>query len=167
MKIYLVLFMLMITKVMTFSQNVDSLFNESLELIRLQSFCQAIPCLQKAHELAPKKLNIMLQLAFCYTQTKELDKSAFLYRQIIQNRPEYTQGYYMLGNVLLLQKDYSNALIMSNKALDFDCDNADHLLLKGQILIEIGDKKKACKYFKKAKRNGSEEAKFTMSKYCK
>jgi len=167
MKIYLIVFMLMIGKTSMFGQNVDSLFDESMNLIRQQAFKEALVPLQKAHELAPGKLNILLQLAFCFTQTNNLNESAQLYRKIIQNRPEYVQAYYMLANVLLLQKDYDNALNMSNKALDLDSDNSDHLLLKGQILIELGNKKEACKYFKQAKRAGSEEAKFTMAKYCK
>lgn len=167
MKIYLMLFIIAFGSLFGHAQSTDSLFNKSMELINQQEFLNAIPLLKKAHDISPDKLNIILQLAFCYTQSDQLEMSADLYQKIVLKRPDYAQAYYMLANILLLQSKYDNALSMSNKAIELISDNADFYLVNGQVLIELGKKKAACRMFKKAKRLGSQEAIITMYKYCK
>ncbi|MFO7865032.1 MAG: tetratricopeptide repeat protein [Salinivirgaceae bacterium] len=167
MKIYLTLFCLLSLLLSANAQNSDSLLKVGMELIRQHQFEKAIPVLEKAKSLDAEKMNIRLQLAFCYTQTEQLDESIKLYQQIIDERPDFVEGYYMLANVFLLKQEYQKALNMSNLSIDMDDDNPDYYLVKAQVLRHMGDLKAACKNYKKAKRKGSHEAEKSMEKYCK
>ncbi|MDA3865859.1 MAG: tetratricopeptide repeat protein [Salinivirgaceae bacterium] len=167
MKIYLTLFCLLSLLLSTNAQNSDSLLKVGMELIREHQFEKAIPVLEKAKSLDAEKINIRLQLAFCFTQTEQLDESIKLYQQIIDERPDFVEGYYMLANAFLLKEDYKNALIMSDISIEAGGDNPDHYLIKAQVLRHMGNLKDACKYYKKAKRRGSHEAEKSMEKYCK
>ncbi len=167
MKKYLVLFFMLIIVLASFSQNNDTLMDYSMKLIRQQQFAKAIPHLIKFSENHPDHLNSKLQLAFCYRQTNDLEKSIDLYQKIIAERPEYDRAYYMLANLFKKKGNLSKASELGQKLLEFDKENPDYLLINAQILREKGDLKQACKYYKKAKREGSSEAKFSYKKYCK
>jgi tetratricopeptide (TPR) repeat protein len=167
MKKYLTLILTLFAFISLYSQKNDSLMDYSMRLIQKQEFAKAIPHLIKYSSNNPDHLNSKLQLAFCYTQTNELEKSNELYRKIISARPEYDRAYYMLANNYYRLNNSAKALEMANSALNLVADDPDYLLMKGQALRQSGDAKQACKYFKKAKKAGSSEAKFEYTKYCK
>ncbi len=167
MKKYFVLFLTFITVLTAFSQDNDTLMDYSMKLIRQQQFAKAIPHLVKYSKNHPDHLNSQLQLAFCYRQTNELEKSIKLYQKIVAQRPEYDRAYYMLANVFMEKGKLDKANELGKKLLEFDNESADYLLINAQILREKGKLKQACKYYKKAKRSGSSEAKLSYKKYCK
>lgn len=150
-----------------YSQENDTIMDYSMKLIQKQEFAKAIPFLQDYSSDNPDHLNSKLQLAFCYTQTGDLNKSIGLYQSILSERPNYHRAYYMLANIYYRQDNSAKALEMINSALSMEESDPDYLLMKGQALRKTGDLKQACKYFKKARKEGSSEAKFEYTKYCK
>ena len=167
MKKYLVLILILGIGNTLFSQTGDTIMQYSLKLIRQQKFAKAIPYLQEYSKQNPDHLNSKLQLAFCFTQTGQLNKSIKLYKSIVAQRAAYDRGYYMLANLYLQKQAFSQALNFVNKALSFDKSNADYLLAKAQILRQQGKMDEACQFYKKAKRKGSSEAKRSLKKYCR
>lgn len=167
MKKYLIIILTICCFYSLYSQENDTLMDYSMKLIQKQEFTKAIPHLINYITNHPDHLNSELQLAFCYTQTGDLQKSIDLYQKILSERPDYDRAYYMLANIYYRQKNNAKALEMANNALNLSKDNPDYLLMKGQTLRQTGELKQACKYFKKAKKAGSTEAKFEYTKYCK
>lgn len=167
MKKYLTLILTLISFYSLYSQENDSLMDYSMTLIQKQEFAKAIPYLKTYSSNHPDHLNSKLQLAFCYTQTNDIQNSINLYNTIISERPNYDRAYYMLANNYYRLGNSFKALEMSNKALNLVDDDPDYLLMKGQALKQSGNAKQACKYFKKAKKAGSSEASFEYTKYCK
>jgi len=167
MKKYFMLFLTITAVLCAFSQDNDTLMDYSMKLIRNQQFAKAIPYLEKYSGNHHNHLNSRLQLAFCYRQTNNLNKSISLYQDIIAQRPEYDRAYYMLANAFMEKGNLDKANDLGKKLLRFDDENPDYLLINAQILREKGDLKQSCKYYKKAKRSGSNEAKHSYKKYCK
>jgi tetratricopeptide (TPR) repeat protein len=167
MKKYLTLILTLLAFCSLYSQENDTLMDHSMKLIQKQEFAKAIPYLQKYSSNNPDHLNSKLQLAFCFTQTGDLNKSISLYQNILAERPEYHRAYYMLANIYYRQDNNNSALEMINTALNMEESDPDYLLMKGQVLRKTGDLKQACKFFKKARKAGSSEAKFEYTKYCK
>lgn len=167
MKKYLLLIFAACIVSTVFSQENDTLMDYSLRLIRQQQFAKAIPYLKKFRNSHPDHLNAQLQLAFCYSQVNQTDKSIELYQRIVEKRPEYDRAYYMLANLHMEKKALTKAMQYTNKALLLNKNNPDYLLIKAQVLRRRGDMNQACRYYKKAKRKGSSEAKRSIKKYCK
>jgi len=167
MKKYLTLILVLLSFFPLYAQVNDTIMDYSMKLIQNQEFKKAIPHLKSYSKANPDHLNSKLQLAFCYTQTNDLQKSINLYQTILSQRPEYDRAYYMLANIYYRQENTAKALEMASQALNLVDDNPDYLLMKGQALRQSKDIKKACKYFKKARKKGSNEARFEYQKYCK
>lgn len=167
MKKYLTLICFAFILCASYAQKNDTLLDYSMQLISQQEFKKAIPYLKTYNQHHPENLNAKLQLAFCLTQTGQLDKSINLYQDILSVRPGYHRAYYMLANLYMQKSQLEKALSFSNKALEFENNQPDYLLVKAQILRRQGDIKGACRYYKKAKRKGSSEAKYSLDKYCK
>ncbi len=167
MKKYLMLFCFAFILVASYAQENDTLLDYGMQLISQQEFEKAIPFLNTYSQKHPESLNAKLQLAFCFTQTGQLNKSIDLYKSILSARPGYHRAYYMLANLHMQKKQLDKALNFSNKALSFEKKYPDYLLIKAQILRHRGNLKEACRYYKKAKRKGSTEAKNSLDKYCK
>lgn len=61
-------------------------------------------------------------------------------RQTIRNDPTYQKGYHNLATVLFITRRHDEALAMVDKALRLDPGSRDSMLLKGEILLRLGNK---------------------------
>jgi tetratricopeptide (TPR) repeat protein len=112
---------------------------------------EALPVLEKAHQIKPDDINTTSSLAALYDQLKMWKKSDSLYETAIKKFPE---------NALLLNNySYSlsergiqlnRALEMVRKALEIDSANGAYLDTMGWIYYQLGEYQNALQYIQKA-----------------
>lgn len=71
-------------------------------------------------------------------QNGKLDTAAAEFRQVVEQSPDYAGGHFMLGQVLLKQRDNQEALQHLRKAYELDSGNTSYQLALGQAYVANG-----------------------------
>lgn len=77
-------------------------------------------------------------LAVILAQRKEYDNAISHLQKTIKYEPSYQKGFHNLATVYFITSQFNDALAMVNEGLALDPNSRDSLLLKGEILIKLG-----------------------------
>jgi len=88
-------------------------------------------------------------LGLAYYQQNLFEDAKYAYQQAIILDKDRPQRYISLAQVYRALKQPYNSIISINKALEYDSDNINYLLLLTELFNEVGDNKNAQKTIKK------------------
>jgi tetratricopeptide (TPR) repeat protein len=77
-------------------------------------------------------------LADFYSSINRLDEAISIYQEILMNSPEFTQGHYRLGEIMLMRGDTQGAMAQVDQVLKKDQHDRQALLLRARIRTQTG-----------------------------
>ena len=106
------------------SESIRYAYEAALELMEVQDYVSAIRYLKRSFEIAPDDKEILNDMAFCFEQLDELDRSEEAYRQYLKESPFNDNAWYNLGVVCGRQKKYEEAVIAFEFSITANANNA-------------------------------------------
>ena len=94
--------------------------------------------LKKAHKVKPENIKISEYLAQFYFYKQRTKEAIDVYKVIIENNPDYIEGFFWLGYLYDELGDQTQAIRFWKKGLEIDPDNGPILNSLGYIYAEIG-----------------------------
>ncbi|MFH1454826.1 MAG: O-antigen ligase family protein [bacterium] len=120
-------------------------------LDKMNQYQMALPYLQKAVELSPKKLTIMFELAKCYSYLGQKEKALELAKNTYDLMPEYNDGKMNYIAALILNDKEAQAKELMGSATTTTNENIVRThLIKASAFIQKGDKNSAVAEVQKA-----------------
>lgn len=119
---------------------------------------------QNSLEIFPRGLNAHQELAAIYQMNEEYELAIAQYKKILEHFPGHPEAYYGMALVHFNQKQFLDAIKSSEMAMriylrgNSNKAAADARMLAGKSYLEIGEEKKAIKYFKASKKQLGEQA---------
>jgi len=131
------------------NNNLAALNNKGIALRKLCRWQEAINTLQLGLTIAPKQIELIKNLASCYTLTGDLSKSKLLYKKALNLSPLDLDAHHWLNQLLWEQKDPE--FLDSYKQAINSTNNANQLMLSlGHKLYLSGEHKEAKEILQKA-----------------
>ena len=93
--------------------------------------------------------NTFLQGVQLYQESK-FDQAIAAFEAVLQDKPDFAEGYYNLGMANLHKGEYDNALAAMEKAIELKPDFLEAYFGIGQIYVEKGEYERAIDIFKRA-----------------
>ncbi|MBC1936874.1 tetratricopeptide repeat protein [Listeria grandensis] len=118
-------------KVYPFRPNGEFYFQRGIEAFRNQEMPEALRYLERAAFFEPDEPVIMCQLAICYTELGQFDKSNQILRRVLDEADDIHYCYYFMANNYAYMKDFKRALQHANKYLA--------LVVEGEYVEEAKD----------------------------
>ena len=126
------------------NNNLAALNNKGIALRKLCRWKEAIESLQLGLNVAPNQIELIKNLASCYTLTGDLSKSKLLYKKALNLSPLDLDAHHWLNQLLWEQKD-PEFLDSYRKAIS-STNNSNQLMLSlGHKLYLAGEHKEASK----------------------
>lgn len=94
--------------------------------------------LRQAIKLDSKNAEAHDDLAVLLAQKGEYNNAISHLQETITNDPSYQKGYHNLATVLYITRQYPKALTVINEALEINPGTKESMLLKGEILMKLG-----------------------------
>lgn len=116
--------------------NIDSLFNQAINLAKNQNYSSAISLAKEALKYDSQRGDIMVFVANAYSWAGKND-SALIYIQEAQ-KVKYLQNdfYEAKNNILLRSAKYSELIASCNEALENNYSNTEDIILKKMIAYD-------------------------------
>lgn len=77
-------------------------------------------------------------LADFYSSINRLDEAVNIYQEIVSKSPDYVQGHYRLGEIMLMRGDTTGAMAQADEILKKDAKDRQALLLRARIHAQTG-----------------------------
>jgi tetratricopeptide (TPR) repeat protein len=77
-------------------------------------------------------------LADFYSSVNRLDEAISIYQEIVAKSPDYIQGHYRLGEILLMRGDTQGAMAQADEILKKDSHDRQALLLRARVRTQSG-----------------------------
>ena len=119
-------------------------------LDNMNQYQTALPYLQKAAELSPKKLTMMFELAKCYSYLGQKEKALEIAKNAYDLVPEYNDGKMNYAAALILNDQESLAKKIMGSATTTSENIVRMYLIKASSFIHNGDKNSAIVEVRKA-----------------
>jgi len=119
-------------------------------LDNMNQYQTALPYLQKAVELSPKKLTMMFELAKCYSYLGQKDKALEIAKNAYDLMPEYSDGKMNYAAALILNDQESLAKQIMGTATTTNENIVRMYLIKASGFVQKGDKNSAVAEVRKA-----------------
>ncbi len=134
-----------------FPQDHRFYFYGGVSLSLLDKLKEALPILEKALELKPMEVNVLIQLAIVYDRLGDVTNSDKLYEEILAIQPLNSLANNNYAYSLCIRnKQLDRALKMSRIAIEANPESAAYLDTYGWIHYQMGDYKTALEYITKA-----------------
>ncbi|MBC1433846.1 hypothetical protein HB848_00660 [Listeria rocourtiae] len=104
-------------KIYPFRPNGEFYFQRGIEAFRNQEMSEALRYLERAAFFEPDEPVIMCQLAICYTELAQFDKSNQILRRVLDEADDIHYCYYFMANNYAYMKEFKQALQHANKYL--------------------------------------------------
>ena len=130
-------------------EEVSKIIKDALHLSETGHLDEAVEILEEAKIKYPKKTEIIFNLAKCVFQNKEYDYADVLLSVYIGSNKENKNAFYLAGVVKYKKDDFDDSLKLIEKALSFDPEFIDAMLVQGMINKKRGDYKEAEAIFQK------------------
>lgn len=104
-------------KIYPFRPNGEFYFQRGIEAFRNQEMPEALRYLERAVFFEPDEPVIMCQLAICYTELGQFDKSNQILRRVLDEADDIHYCYYFMANNYAYMKEFKQALQHANKYL--------------------------------------------------
>jgi len=139
------------------NNNLAALNNKGIALRKLCRWKEAIESLQLGLNVAPNQIELIKNLASCYTLTGDLSKSKLLYKKALNLSPLDLDAHHWLNQLLWEQKD-PEFLDSYRKAIS-STNNSNQLMLSlGHKLYLAGEHKEARETLQKSLRINNNHA---------
>jgi tetratricopeptide (TPR) repeat protein len=89
-------------------------------------------------DLDKDKPESMAILADFYSSTNRLDEAINIYQNILTKSPDFSQGRYRLGEIMLMRGDTQGAMAQINEVLAKDQHDRQALLLRARVRAQTG-----------------------------
>ena len=119
-------------------------------LNNMNQYQTALPYLQKAVELSPKKLTMLFELAKCYSYLGEKEKALEIAKSAYDLMPGYDAGKMNYAAALILNNQESLAKEIMNAATTTNENIIRMYLIKASGFVQKGDKYSAVREVEKA-----------------
>jgi len=124
------------------------------------NYDKAITYYKKSIEIYPLGIMAHQNLGVVYNFTKEYKKAEDAYQLLIDIHPKSAEGYFGKANALMMQQEFSDALVNAKKALEiYEKEDSYHLAdgyyLAGVNALYAGQLEEARKYIELARAKGS------------
>ncbi|MCB9757966.1 MAG: tetratricopeptide repeat protein [Candidatus Omnitrophica bacterium] len=130
-------------------KNYDLYNNRGYAYGRLGKNDIALEDYNKGLLIKPDATNILSNRAAAYFGSGQMDLAQKDYEHLIQFDEE--QGNFGLGNIATSNMELEKALDYYNKTISISPEFPQAYVMKGQILLQLGDQQQAVEVFKKAK----------------
>lgn len=97
-----------------------------------------------------KKIIILSKTATDFIINEDYDKAMDAYNKIIKIDKNNYHAFEGKSTIFIIKKDYKNAEIQIDSALEIKSDYAEAYFLKGLLNLKMNNKTKAIKYFEKS-----------------
>ncbi|MGH9932150.1 MAG: tetratricopeptide repeat protein, partial [Pyrinomonadaceae bacterium] len=77
-------------------------------------------------------------LADFYSSINRLDEAVSIYQEIIAKTPDFTQGHYRLGEIMLMRGDTQGAMAQAEEVLKKDQHDRQALILRARVRAQTG-----------------------------
>jgi tetratricopeptide (TPR) repeat protein len=77
-------------------------------------------------------------LADFYSSINRLDEAVSIYQEILAKAPDFTQGHYRLGEIMLMRGDTQGAMAQADEILKKDQKDRQALLLRARVRTQTG-----------------------------
>jgi len=84
--------------------------------LRLERSNDAVPVLEKASQLRPNDLEVLINLGNAYHSTGNRPKAIATYQKITERKPDMHEAWYNIGSLQLEEKDYAAAAASLKRA---------------------------------------------------
>lgn len=134
----------------------DPLFRQGTILLHKGKVAEAIPYLERAHELNHEDIDATINLAGAYILSKKFRKAVAILEPLSEQHPDHPMvwtnlGAAYLGNpVLARDVDQERAIAAFERALDADPEAPSVAYNIGLIYRDRGETEKAITWFRKA-----------------
>ncbi|MDD4746964.1 MAG: CDC27 family protein [Salinivirgaceae bacterium] len=161
-----IVLLVVFSRALCYSQAIDSLMIEGSKLQNIEKYSAAIEVYNSILNLDGNHCNAIYQKALCLMRTQKASEALELYLKLIDIRPDFIGGVYGAATAYVSLKNWNKGMDYINIVITAEPENAEYYIIRGQIYLEMAEKKKACNDFKKAKKLGSLDAKIIMKIHC-
>lgn len=95
----------------------------------------AVKSFEKATALEPLNLSIRVNLSYAYLRNRQIDKSQFEAKKVIETDPKRLTAYHLLGLGFLAERRFNEADAVADRALAIDPTFPDGYILKANAVI--------------------------------
>jgi tetratricopeptide (TPR) repeat protein len=78
-------------------------------------------------------------LADFYSSINRLDEAVSIYQEIVAKSPDFSQGHYRLGEIMLMRGDTQGAMAQADEVLKKDQKDRQALLLRARVRAQTGE----------------------------
>ncbi len=125
--------------------------SQGKSLLDKKDYAGALPYLLKAVSTAPRSENANLYLGDAYLGIGNLDSARVFLAKAVEINDELAPAYYGLGQVLLQEKKYADAIKNLQQAISYDAKNSEYVITLGQVYLASDSLDLAMQAFYKAK----------------
>ncbi len=109
--------------------------------------------LEKTFALLPADLEVALELGAVYQTLQDTPKAVVVLAKAVQLAPNHAPAWLEFGRALYANKQYPEALKAAGQAAQQHTDEAyQAMVLSGEVLLAVGDDRKAMEYARDAER---------------
>lgn len=109
--------------------------------------------LEKTFELMPANLEVALELGSVYQTLQDTPRAVGVLAKAVQIAPNHAPAWLDYGRALFTNKQYAEALKAATQAAQQHTDEAyQAMVLSGEILLAVGEERKAMDYARDAER---------------
>ena len=128
----------------------SALLSKANTLMQIEKYDEAEKILSEILDRLPENVYALCCLADCYEKKSDFLRATEYYIKVLAIDPEFSDAYWGLSNVLIMQNDCESALTAIDKALEIEPDCADFWLTRGEIFILLGAKSEALHAYRKS-----------------
>ncbi len=155
----LFVFISIIMSLYTFAQTAEDAIKQGDILSNKENYSEAIAKYSEAIDLDKEMSNAYLQRAYAYLRLKDYNNAIKDYTEVIKLNPKNSFAYLSRGSAYNKIKQFNKALTDFDKVLEINPEDQEGYNNRGWAKKGLGDKKGACKDWKKSKKLGNREAK--------
>lgn len=123
--------------------NPEPYFRTGLELLASRNIDQALYTLHRAHQIAPKRLDISCALAEALIQSGDFTAARDLLGGVQSDFPNNPAALQTKGDLFIAQGEESKALDSYRQALRYDPENIQARLALGKVCLRLGQSHQA------------------------
>jgi len=155
----LLVFISIVISIYSYAQNAEDALKQGDTLSNEEKYNEAITKYTEAITIDKEMSNAYLQRAYAYLRLKDYNNAINDYSEVIKLNPENSFAYLSRGSAYNKTKKFDKALIDFDKVLEINPEDQEGYNNRGWAKKGLGNKKGACKDWKKSKKLGNREAK--------
>jgi tetratricopeptide (TPR) repeat protein len=149
------------------SDDGEILNNRGITYFHRGLYNNAIADYTMALKIGPDDADVYYNRGMAYQRLELYDKATDDYSKAIELKADYAEVYNNRGTNFMAQGLMDKGLSDFTRAIDLKPDFAEAYFNRGILYLHQGNTDQSCRDFRKAEKNGYENVKDTLVKYCK